>query len=80
MCIGRHVKNSLFLLDFNETRIFSTDFRNIRKYQISRKSAQWETSSSMRADVRTDKRDELIVAFRNFTNAPENGEDSIDLL
>jgi len=29
MYIGIHEKYPLFLLDFNEIRIFSTDFRNI---------------------------------------------------
>jgi hypothetical protein len=31
MYIGLHVMNPLFLLDFDEIRIFSTDFRNILK-------------------------------------------------
>ena len=31
--IGPHEKYSLFFLDFNETRIFSTTFLNILKYQ-----------------------------------------------
>ena len=32
MYIGLHVKCPLFLSDFNETRIFSADFRNILKF------------------------------------------------
>jgi len=35
MYIGVHVKYLLFLSDFDETRIFSTYFRSIPKYQIS---------------------------------------------
>ena len=34
MFIGLHVKYPLFFLDFNETGIFSTDFRKILEYQI----------------------------------------------
>ena len=69
MCVGLHVKYPLFLSDFNGTWIFSTDFSKILKYQISWKSVQWEPSS-MPTDERTDITN-LIVAFRNFANAPK---------
>jgi hypothetical protein len=35
MFIGLHVKYPLFLLDFNEARNISTDFRKIFKYKIA---------------------------------------------
>ena len=38
---------------------------------MSLKSVQWTPSSSMRADGGTDVSN-LIVAFRNFANAPKN--------
>ena len=37
-------------------------------YQISWNSVQWESSCSTRMDRHVTK---LIVAFRNFANAPE---------
>jgi hypothetical protein len=61
----------LFLSDFNETSIFLAGFPKILKYQISRKSIQWEPSCSMRTDRRTDMA-KLIVASHNFANAPKN--------
>jgi hypothetical protein len=69
MCLGLHVEYPLFLSDFNETWIFSIDFRK-SKYQISLKSVQWESSFSMRTDGQADMT-KRIVTFRNFANTPE---------
>jgi len=62
MRIGLHVKYPLLLLYFNETLIFSTDFRNILKYQISLKNPL-----SGSRDVPCGQTDvtKLIVAFRS---------------
>jgi hypothetical protein len=68
---GLYVKYPLFLSDFNETWIFSTVYKKIHKYKISWKSAQWEPSSSMRTDKRTDMK-KLVVVFRNFLHMHTN--------
>jgi len=68
-----HVKCPLLLFDLNETWVFYTVFRKIIKYQTSWKSVQWEQSRSMWTDGRTDMT-KLIVAFRNFANAPKEGK------
>ena len=60
--ISVHVKYPLFLWQFNETWIFSTDYWKSLKYNTSRNSVQWETSCSMRMDGQTDMT-KLIVAF-----------------
>jgi hypothetical protein len=48
-----NIKYLLFLFDFNETLIFSTDFKkrsNIKSYE---KSVQWKMSCSMQMDRNT---------------------------
>jgi hypothetical protein len=65
----RHVKYTLFLSGFNETLILLTDFW--KKAQIS----SFVKIRPMGAELfHTDGRmntTKLIVAFRNFANAPE---------
>jgi hypothetical protein len=74
-----YVKSPLFLSDFIETWMFFEDFRKIPKYQISWKFVQWQASCSMQMDREaTDGQTyitKVIVAFRNFRNAPKKDED-----
>jgi len=49
-----------------DTWIFSTDFRDIPKYQISWRSVHWEPSCSMRTDKRTDRHDGAKSRFSQF--------------
>jgi uncharacterized membrane protein YecN with MAPEG domain len=46
-------------------------FRKIDEYKILLKSVQWKPSGCIRTDRRTGVT-KLVVAFRNFANAPEN--------
>ena len=71
-----HVKYPLFMSDFNETLVLSTDFRKILKYQISWKFLQWEPGCAMPMDSQTDMTN-LIVAFRKFTKAPNNDKGAV---
>jgi hypothetical protein len=74
MHIDLHVKYPSYLSDFRERWTVSTDFRKIHKHKISWKFVQCKPSCSMRTDGRTDRQTDitsLIVAFRNFANAPK---------
>jgi hypothetical protein len=71
MYTGLHVKCPLYWSGFNDTCIFSKKIQKMLKYQLSWKSVQWEPNRSTRTDERTDVT-KLILAFRNFANAPKN--------
>jgi len=64
--IGLHEKCPLFLSDFNESSIFSTDFWETLLYKISRKCVQ-----SFHPDRQTDMT-KLTAALRSFADAPKN--------
>jgi hypothetical protein len=71
-CIVLHVKCPLFLSNFNENWIFSTDFQK----KISNIKFHEKPSSGSRVvpygltDGRTDVT-KLIIAFHSFANAPK---------
>jgi hypothetical protein len=67
--IVTNVKYTLFLSDFNETRSLSTDFR--KQSRISNLIKVCPVGAELfHADGQTDTT-KLIVAFRNFANAPK---------
>jgi hypothetical protein len=49
-CLGIHGKYPLFLFDFNQIWILSTDFIRSFQFQVSRKSVKWEPSCLLPAD------------------------------
>jgi hypothetical protein len=70
MYFGLRVKYSLFLADFNEALISSTDFR--KNHKISNfKKIRPVGAELFHADGRTDMT-KPIDAFRNFANAPKH--------
>jgi hypothetical protein len=76
MYTGLYLKYALFSSDFNETWMFSKNFRKILNYQIPRKSFQWKPSRSMRTERQTDGRRDmtkLIAALRKFASASKSG-------
>jgi len=71
------------LVRFNETWNFSTDFRKISKYQISRNpSTLSQVVTYGQTDLRTDERTDvtkLVVVFRKSANAPKKLCDNGDI-
>jgi hypothetical protein len=72
------------MLDFNETCVFSTHFREILIHHSFSNSSQWEPSCSMRRGGRIDRKTnlhtdgqttKLRVAFRNFTKEITMGKE-----
>jgi hypothetical protein len=76
-CENVFLQSTRYFVGFKYIWIFSTDFRKSLKYKVSSKSVLWKPSYCMRTDGRTDGQTKgqtdvtkLIVAFRNFANAP----------
>jgi len=78
MYIAIHVKFQLFLSHFNETWVFSTDFRKClnmkfhENFLLGAELLHADRHMDRRTDVQTDMT-KVVVAFRNFAKAPKNG-------
>ena len=62
-------KVTVILSDCNKIWIFSTHFRQLLEYEISRKSVQWKPNCFMWTGGQTDRRTDMTklrAAFRNF--------------
>jgi hypothetical protein len=75
LCIGFDLKYLLFLSDFIESRIFTTDLWQAFKYQISWKSVKGEPSCSMwtgkRKERHRGRQTEGVIDRKKFaTNVP----------
>ena len=71
MYVGIHVKDPLFLSDFNDTWIFLTEFRNWNMKFHENLSSESPVVPYGRTKGQT-YMTKLIVAFRNFENVPKN--------
>jgi len=72
-----YVKYPLFMLDFNETWSFLTDFLKFHKYRISWKSVQRKPSFSTWKDRESDRHYEANTRFLKFCKRAKN---QLDLL
>jgi len=58
-----YTKFPIFSSDFKQIWIYSKEFRRSPRYQILRKSVQWELRYYMQSDGRTDRHDECNRRF-----------------
>jgi hypothetical protein len=73
MYIGCHVKYPLFLSDFNENQLSQQIFEKSPNIKFHKNpSSGSQVVPCERKDRRT-VMTKLIVAYRNFVNAPKNG-------
>jgi hypothetical protein len=76
---GLHVNYPLFLSFLNETLILTDFLKKYPKLKLHENPIKWEPSFSMRINEHTDGQTymtKLVLAFRNFVNAPKKWEES----